>query len=220
MASTKVVDLLAQAGTLLQDVDGVRWPLIERQDWLNDGYVEVVNLRPDANTLTDTYVCTQGTRQVLTEQFESAQRLISINSNGDGWPVVLVPRQALDRARMAWHAETASTLIELYVFESVTPTQFWVYPPAESGAQLEVTYSCLPTPHALTAEQLANPATTEVIRISDAYVNALLDYLLYRAFTKDAESQIAAQRAVAHYQAMATSLGVKTQSDQAVAPKG
>lgn len=220
MATIKVVDLIARAGTILQDSDGVRWPLVERQDWLNDGYIEIVNLRPDANAITGIYVCTQGTRQALTDQFETAQRLISINSNGDGWPVSLVPRQALDRTRLAWHAETPSTLIEQYVFEPVTPTQFWVYPPAESGAQLELTYSALPTPHTLTAEQLVNSATTEVIRISDTYANALLDYMLYRAFTKDAESQVAMQRAVAHYQAMTTGLGVKTQSDQAVNPRG
>jgi len=46
------------------------------------------------------------------------------------------------------------------------------------------------------------------INIDDIYANALVDYMLYRAYSKDAEYAGNAQRAVAHYTAFSNSLGV------------
>jgi hypothetical protein len=217
MATEAIFRVINRARLLLQDPDGVRWTNFDLNQWLNGSYTEIVNLRPDASTATDTYVCTLGTRQVLTDQFSNAQRLLSANRNSEGRALQLVPRQLLDTTKRRWHAETPTTDVEFYVFEPITPTQFWVYPPAESGAQIEVTYSFLPEPHVLLPG--AEFSTTETLRVPDSYVNAVLDYILYRAYSKDAENQVAMQRAVAHYQAMQTSLGVKMQSDQASNPQ-
>jgi len=51
-----------------------------------------------------------------------------------------------------------------------------------------------------------NPATTTTINLDDTYANPLLDYMLYRAYSKDAEQAGNAQRAMAHYQAMADAI--------------
>ena len=47
MATVKVVDLIYRAKTILQDTTSVRWALSELQWWLNDGYRDTSNLRPD-----------------------------------------------------------------------------------------------------------------------------------------------------------------------------
>jgi hypothetical protein len=222
MATTKVVDLILRAQTLLQDTTGVRWPVLELQYWLNDSYKEIVNLRPDATATTGEHVCTAGYRQNITTSFPTAVRLLDVITNtaasSTKRAVRLIDRRSLDDQRPNWFSQQGTVTAEKYVYDPRLSKEFLVYPPAAVGMRLEVMYSILPTPHALTKTQLENPATTEVIKLDDTYANPMLDYIMYRAYTKDSEVEANVNRAVAHYQAMMSSLGVKTQSDQASQP--
>jgi hypothetical protein len=222
MATVKVVDLISRARTILQDTTSVRWALSELQWWLNDGYRETLNLRPDSNTLVGTFSCAAGPRQVLTTGFANASRLVSVvrnvSANSNKHSVHLVDRRVLDTQRRGWYADPASVSIEQYIFDARQPKEFMVYPPATTDAQLEVLYAQVPAPHTLTDEQLGSLLTAEVIRIDDTFANALLDYILFRAYTKDAELQANAARAVAHYQAFQNSLGVSAQANAASQP--
>jgi hypothetical protein len=132
--------------------------------------------------------------------------------------VRLVNKSSLDDQRRGWYAETPTVSVEEYMFDPRQPREFLVYPPATSAARLEITYAQIPSPHTLTAQQLTNAATTETIRIDDSFANALLDYVLYRAYSKDAEQQGNAARAVAHFQAFQNSLGVTAQANAASQP--
>lgn len=222
MATVKVVDLIARAKTILQDEDSVRWSLSELQWWLNDGYRETLNFRPDSNTLTGEFTCVAGPRQVLTTIFPAATRLVTVLRNtattSNKYAVRLVDRRVLDDQRKGWYTETPTVSIEEYMFDPRQPREFLVYPPATSAAKLEVTYAQVPSPHTLSDVQLNNMATAETIRIDDTFANSLLDYMLYRAYTKDAEQQGNAARAVAHYQAFQSSLGVSAQTNAASQP--
>lgn len=222
MSTVKVVEIVSKAQTLLQDTTNVRWPVAELQGWLNDGYREVVNLRPDANTQTGTFTCSTGARQVITDVFSSALRVIEVVRNtasaSDKRAVRLIDRRILDEQRRTWYAETANATIQYYMFDPRLPKEFLIYPPASTDAELEVVYSSVPTAHTLSEAQLIDSGTAEVIKLDDNYANALLDYILYRAYSKDAEYAANAQRAVAHYQAMQSALGVAQQADQASQP--
>lgn len=222
MATVKVVDLIVRAQTLLQDEDSVRWTVTELQYWLNDGYRDVLNLRPDSNTLTGEFTCVAGPRQVLTTTFPNASRLVSVIRNtaatSNKYGVRLVNKRTLDDQRKGWYAETPTVSIEEYMFDPRQPREFLVYPPATTAARLEVSYAQIPSPHTLTETQLTNPATAETIRIDDSFANALLDYVMYRAYSKDAEQQGNAARAVAHFQAFQNSLGVAAQANAASQP--
>lgn len=222
MATVKVVDLVAKAQTILQDTTSTRWPVLELQGWLNDSYREILLIRPDTNTKTGTLTCATGTRQVLTAGFANALRLIDVVRNVASASlkesIRPVDRRVLDDQRRGWHAETGTVNIQHFMFDPRLPKEFLVYPPATTSAQLEIVYSEVPTAHTLTEAQLTNLATTEVIKIDDSYANAMLDYVLYRAYSKDADYAANASRAVAHYQAMQTALGVKSQTDTATTP--
>lgn len=222
MATVKVVDLIARAKTILQDEDSVRWTLSELQWWLNDGYRETLIFRPDSNTLTGEFTCAAGPRQVLTTVFPNATRLVSVLRNtaatSNKYAVRLVDRRVLDDQRKGWYTETPTVSVEEYMFDARQPKEFLVYPPATAASKLEVSYAQVPTPHALTDAQLGNLSTAETIRIDDTFANSLLDYMLYRAYTKDAEQQGNAARAVAHYQAFQSSLGVAAQANAASQP--
>lgn len=222
MATVKVADLIIRVRTILQDTTSVRWSLSELQWWLNDAYRDVLNLRPDSNTLTGTFTCVAGTRQVLTTGFPNASRLVSVVRNvastSNKYSVHLSTKAVLDAQRRGWYSETANVSTEQYVFDPRQPKEFMVYPPATTATQLEVLYAQVPTGHTLTDEQLGNIATAETIRIDDTYANALQDYVLYRAYTKDADQQGNAARAVAHFQAFQNALGVSAQANAASQP--
>jgi hypothetical protein len=222
MATVKVVDLIVRAQTLLQDEDSVRWTVAELQYWLNDAYKETIGLRPDVNAQTAEFTCVAGPRQNITGSFPNAIRLIEVVRNlaatSDKSSIYLTSRKSLDTQRRSWYSETPSTTIELYTFDARTPKEFLVYPPASASARLEVIYSILPAEHALTDTQLLDPTTAETIRIDDRFATVLFDYMMYRAFSKDAEQTTMMQRAVAHYQAFQNALGTNLQADAASQP--
>jgi hypothetical protein len=206
----------------LQDEDSVRWTVAELQYWLNDAYKETIGLRPDANTQTAEYTCVAGPRQVLTGSFPNAIRLVEVVRNlaatSNKYSVRLTDRRSLDTQRRSWYSDTPSASVEMYMFDPRTPKEFLVYPPASTVARLEVIYSVLPLEHTLSDAQLLNPATAETIRIDDIFATALFDYMLYRAFSKDAEQTAMMTRAVAHYQAFQNALGIKQQVAAASQP--
>jgi len=79
------------------------------------------------------------------------------------------------------------------------PKVFYVYPPAQS-ATTELVYSSVPMPHA---------DSTGTIKLDDRYAPAILDYMLYRAYQKDADYAANDQRSQTAYQTFLNSLGVQ-----------
>lgn len=223
MSIITVVSIIESAQTILQDKTGTRWPVLELQQWLNASYREIVNLRPDANSLTTVFTCGAGPRQYLLNQFPDALRLIDVVRNvttgSNMGAVKLIDQSSMDESRPYWYGEAQTVNLQLYMFDPKQPKEFLVYPPASSSAQLELIYSQMPALHTLTQTQLNNPSQPDTINLDDSYTNPILDYILYRCFSKDSEYQLNAQRAIGHYQAMQNALGVKTSSDTASQPR-
>lgn len=223
MATIKVIDIIRRVEDVLQD-NNIRWPRQELQTWINEAYLSIILLRPDANAKTGTFTCASGTRQVLTDGFATALRLLDVTRNvaptSSKKVVRLVDRGVLDDQRPGWHAEAETVDIQHYMVDPRQPKEFFVYPPASSSAQLEVVYSDAPSAHTLTESQL-DPAssTTDTINLDDIYAPSITDWVLYRAYSKDAEYGANETRAAAAYQAFMAGLGAKNQSDAAVAPR-
>lgn len=225
MATIKVTDVISRVESILQDAN-VRWPRLELQKWLNEAYLSIVLLRPDANAKTATFTCVAGTKQTITASsggYPSAISLLDVTRNvatsSDKKVVRVVARSVLDDQRPSWHAEVASVNIQHYTYDPRNPKCFYVYPPATTAAQLEVTYADVPGAHAL-GEGALNPtaATSDVILLDDIYLSPLTDWILYRAYSKDAENGNNEQRAAAAYQTFNAAIGTKTQVDAAAAP--
>lgn len=204
--------VLSKAAIILQDVTNVRWAISELLGWLNDGQQEIVLLLPEACTKTQTVVLSPGTRQALPTD---GIRLIAITrnmgnaGNTPGRAVRVIDRAVLDAQLPNWHTDSASQTTMHYAFDSRNPKSFYVYPPQPSPAgHVEMVYSFSPTA----------VANTDPITLDDIYVNALLDFILYRAYLKDAEYTQNAQRAQIHYETFLKSLGMKEPSDQSVEP--
>lgn len=213
-----VGDVLRRARTILQErtKDGTRWTNKELLDWLNEAYGVVIGIRPGANTVTAEVACVAGTRQSIPADCE---RLLEVLHNtapqAKGLIVTPMLRAELNAMRPRWHGEAASQAIEHYVFEENEPRVFYVYPPAAAGAKVLVSCSAVPAPH---AQVHATPDSTEAIRLPDTYGPILLDLVLARAFTKDAEGGINQARATSHLQAAQGALGLKIQGDGSASP--
>jgi len=222
MATVKVIDIIRRVESILQDT-GVRWPREELQTWINESYLAITLMRPDANAKTGEFTCAAGTRQSLTAQFSSALRILDITRNlaptSNKKVIRIVSRSVLDDQRPTWHSEAETINIQHYTYDARQPKEFFVYPPASEEAVLEVVYADTPSSHSLTEAELdPTGPNTDVIKVDDIYMSPIIDWVLYRAYSKDAEFGTNEARAVAAYNAFNSALGTKTQVDAAVAP--
>lgn len=212
MATITALSVLAKAQVILQDTTGVRWPLdTELLGWLNDGQREVVIYRPEACVKNESVpLVANSTKQTIPTSGISLQDVTrNMGSSGTtpGKSIRVVTRDLLDSQQPDWHlAINAIGYVQRFSYDSRDPKTFYVYPKAPAAAHyIELVYSAAPTECATTAA---------TIGIDDIYANALVDYVIYRAYSKDAEFAQNGQLAVAHYTAFSNALGVKTQVDQ------
>ena len=185
MATIKVIDVISRVESILQDTN-VRWPLLELQKWLNESYLSIVLLRPDANAKCATFTCAAGSKQELTATsggFPSALRLLDVTRNvktGSLKKVVrVVDRAVLDDQRPGWHAETQTDNIQHYTYDPRNPKQFYVYPPATAVAQLEVVYADAPGAHGQSESQLDPAINDSTVILLDDISNGVF----YEIFT-------------------------------------
>ena len=199
--SVTVQSVIDRVQTTLQDTTGVRWPVVsELVLWVNDAQREVALLKPDASAKNETVTLTTGTKQSIPtggNRLLRAVRNMSAASNGTGKRSVrLVSREVLDAQTPDWHDPTVTgdaahtNIIKHYIYDEANPRNFYVYPGVSGNSYLEIIYS-------------ANPSTvtqSDNLDIPDIYANAVMNYVLYMAYMKDAEYAGNSQRAANHYQ--------------------
>jgi len=199
-----VSDLVNRCNRLLHQEDGapVRWPADELVQWLNDGYAAIVGVKPEANAVTAQVNLVTGVLQSIPE---GAHALITAVRNtaesSTGAAVQAITRATLDRMARDWARHDASVSIDLVVPDA-DPKRFYVYPPAAQGAQIEIVYSITPEPHGA-----YSASKNDQLKLDITYMPALVDYVVYRALSKDADSAGNANRAQQHYAAFAAAVG-------------
>jgi len=224
--TTAASTIIQRASQSLQDTTATRWDASELVRWLNDGQREIVMFRPDANTRTVTGTLAAGTRQNLTTITETAAvgpyKLLDIIRNmaatSTKYAVRQTSRDLLDANTPGWHAETPAVDISHFTFDPRDNQSFYVYPPATTAAQVEILLSVYPTDVTVPASGTAFGAVVGNISLSDVYANALLDYILYRAYLKDSEFVGSSQRAQLHLQVFMSALGVERSGTVTAAP--
>lgn len=202
----------------LQDPTSIRWPVAELVRYLNDGQREVVLHRPDAMRKSAAVALVAGTRQTIPSD---GLKLIDIvrNTHGTKRAVRQVIREILDAQTPGWHGLAGVTEILHFMFDARDPTAFYVYPPAaSSGASVEALYAATPADVTEPADGALYTAVTGNISIPDIYGNALQEYVLFRAYTKDSEYAGNSARAQNHYTVFANSLGIEVKATLSVAP--
>jgi hypothetical protein len=193
-------EIFSRVDAIVFDQTKVRWPDVEKLAHLNDGQRQIALYRPDATSVTAAVTLTQDSRQSLPA---GAMRFLrAVRNLPSGRAIREASRLALDAGLPDWHSRTGAE-VEHYIFDNLSPTTFYVYPyPTVPGNQIEVVYSRVP------AQVMG---ANDPITVPDQYANALVDWVLYRCFLKDATYAGNAGRASMHLQAFAADLGVNMQ---------
>lgn len=205
--------LVARAQTILQDAAGIRWSATELVGWLNDAQREIALLKPDATAATVTMAMAVGTKQSIPTGGNRLLRVIrnmtALDGTG-GRSIRPVEREALDSAVPDWHSATVTgdaahgTVVKNYCYDEQNPRVFYVYPGMSStSAWVELVYSADP----------AAVAAGENIGLPDIFANAILDYMLFRSYSKDMDIAPQQARANTHYQLFMNSVAGKGKID-------
>lgn len=222
-------DIIRRAVETLQDNTSIRWPVNELVRYLNDGQREVVLYRPDAMVTSAEITCVAGTKQNIPV---GGSKLIEVIRNAAATSkkqaVRMVNREILDAQMPNWHGLTGTVDILHFMYDPRDPRTFYVYPPATAAAKLEVVYAAYPTDitepsNGALWDEVGRGGTSPNftytnISLPDIYGNVLLDYILYRAYTKDSEYAGNASRAQSHYSAFTNALGNEVKATMNVAP--
>ena len=202
-----VQSVIDRVQSVLQDTTGVRWPVVsELVLWVNDAQREIALLKPDASAVNTTVTLVTGTKQEIpsaSNRLLKVVRNMSAASGGTGARAIrLVDLSVLDAQSPNWHdpsvtGDAAHTnVVKHYAYDDFNPRNFYVYPGVSGDAYVELVYSANPTTVAL-ADNLSIP---------DIFANAIMNYVLYMAYMKDAESAGNQQRAGSHFQLFTASV--------------
>lgn len=205
--------IITRAAIALSDSDSVRWLRADLLDYLNAGQRALVILKPTAYLLHTSAALVAGTRQTLPVSDNGTAldpiQLIEALRNTAGRAVRLVERELLDALNPDWHSGVQAKIVQNYCYTELDPKTYLVYPPNDGTGCLDLTISATPPP--VTSE--GNPIT-----LDDIWQGALLDYCLFRAFSRDAEYAADPARAGAHYANFAAAVGGKAAAESAASP--
>jgi len=205
--------IIVGASELAQDEGNVVWEADQALRWVNDAQRAVAMVRPDAVISTTPILLAPGTKQSITgRRLMSVVRNMGVDGQTPGRGIRLVERGIKDDFNPDWHMDTADTVVKEYMYDARTPKIFYVWPPvhATKAVYIEATEAVDPT---------EVTSTSDVIEMDDIYGPALIDWVAYRFFCRDAEEVQDIQRATRHFTAFFNTLDVKLRGDMAVNPK-
>ncbi|ARZ00537.1 hypothetical protein AXW37_06420 [Yersinia ruckeri] len=198
-----IAEIIGRVNTQLKDTAWLRWPLAELCADYNDAVRAVILARPDAGATTEILTSVIGTRQQLPE---GAIRLIEMVKLQDGRALRPVPRDVLDCQYPDWHQMTGP--VECYIYNESVPKTYYLFPGPDRAQHIEAVVARIPPPVMITHLKDRTP-----VPIDELYVNPLVDWILFRAFSKDGDAGANLNLAMQHYQAFSEQLGVKQNAE-------
>lgn len=198
--------IIADAAEILQDLANVRWPQLKLLAWISAGEREVVILKPSAYTLNTTVQLVAGTKQTIPAGgvlFQDMTRNMGADGATPGRVPRFIKREVIDAENPNWHTDRASATIQHFTYEARDPDHYYVYPkqPTTLMGYAEIVYSAAPA---------ALPNVNTAIHLNDIYANALLNYVCFRALSKDPPTM---NKAGEYYQAFMLQIMGKSKAD-------
>lgn len=219
MGTVTAKTIIDKASTQLIDLTNVRWTRAELLAWLNDGMRQIVLIQPSASSTTSVVKLQAGTRQYLPDDgwlLLSVYRNMGTTGTTPGRAIRIISREILDGFNPDWNTDTAKAEVRNYIYTNQDQLAFYVYPPNTGTQYVELNYSAQPADLA---------SETQVIPIFDVFQSALVDYILYRACSKDAEYAPGLQLAQGYLSTFVAAIQGKTESEvtndptQALSPR-
>jgi hypothetical protein len=207
MGSITAASVISKAAILLMDVPNTRWTRAEMLGWINDGQRQVTQLRPTANNVLVSVKLVAGSRQVIPPDGWLLLDIIR-NMGADGLTpgkaIRLISRELLDAYNPDWHTISPAQVSQNYIFNIQNQITFYVYPPSDGTGFLEVNYSQIPPDL---------PNESALISVGDVFEPMLVDYVMYRCCSKDAEYAPGLRLAAMYWKNFTTLLDKKEQAE-------
>jgi len=204
--------IIDKAAIQLLDVSNVRWTRAELFSWLNDGQRQITLMSPQTNNKIAVMNMVAGTRQTIPSdgwRLLDVFRYMGKLGNTPGRAIRLVSRELLDAYDPNWHSALKLDTPQNFLFDDQDQTAFYVYPPNTGNGYIQINYAAVPAN--LTSE-------SQTISINDIYQTVLLDYILYRACSKDAEYAPGLQLAAGYLTTFMAALNTRDKTDKENTP--
>ena len=207
MANTNVKTIVRQVQRRLIDEDAIRWSDDDMLDYTNSAIKAVLAVRPDAYVLNHEFVCVEGTKQELTER---SNFLINVVRNSKG-KAIRGPHDMLmlDNYYPEWRSSTPEDVADCYLYDERDPKVFYLYPAVNDQHKIEIIETVIP--ESITKAEFDNDIESS---LGPLYDNALVEYMVYLAFSQDNEFAANANKANLALAAFNSVLGNKNQSDE------
>jgi hypothetical protein len=203
----RVVDLLLDNDRAEGEA---RWSDAELIRWINDSRMAIITRKPSACSKIATVPLVAGSHQTVPSDGTLLFDVICNMGTGStpGRSIRRTDRQNIDDDDLYWHQSTPKTEISQFTFDDRTPKDFFVWPPAVADTTIRISYAAIP------AEVTDSTDTLDIgLEVMDAVVN----YVAYRAKSKDSQYANAAE-AAAFYGAFGEALGIQAQTQNAASP--
>ena len=173
----QLTDSITVARGVLQDTDSTnyRYSSADLLLYANDALDAMTLLAPHL-FYTDGDVTCIADSALQTISFDDALSLVKVRRIKNGNAVVQADPETLDAFDSSWQEATSAAAVNWFPVAN-DPMRFMVYPPATTGQILEVVYVRIPSEYALT-DDTGLPTT---------YKDAVADYIVYRAESRDDE---------------------------------
>ena len=208
MGTITAKTIIDKAVVQLSDLSAVRWSRAELLDWINDAQRTIVLMAPNSTNYTTTVQMAAGTRQTIPSDgwvLLDVYRNMGTTGSIPGRAIRLVSKELLDGFNPDWHSDSPTTAVKNYLFDTQDQTAFWVYPPSDGTGRIQINYARLPVPCS---------TENDPIYVNDILQTAVLDYVLYRACSKDAEYAPGLELAAGYWASFTTALGLKGEAEK------
>ncbi len=231
--------IAAKAALLLVDETNIRWAVPEMAKWINAGCQEIVVWKPNSLTANVSMLLVAGTKQNLVgASFKNTdsgaavtvapiQMIDVVRNMGTagteataGRAVTGVAREILDTTLPEWHTIVGNGEVKHFWFDAKDPKRFYVFPKATASPATHVEVVVSRAPANTLSDSASSLGSNDIdAELGDIYESALVDYVLYRAYSKDSQHTANANRSQWHYEAFKAALGVKTQNEVGLRPQ-
>ncbi|MET3134958.1 hypothetical protein AAKU55_005261 [Oxalobacteraceae bacterium GrIS 1.11] len=240
MPSTKVKDAIYRVSTQLQDIapQFTRWQERELVTWLNDGQKAIAKYMPASCTRVDAVKLRAGTKQsieliaagdvkpgdgsvaavVYGNYLNDVVRNMGADGATAGRAVRVVSREVLDSQNPDWHTNVGPGRVDQFVFDPRAPKNFYVTPAVGAApVWVEISYLANPVDVPNTGTVAAplygaDGTSATVISVDDKYIDDLVNYVLARAYMKDADFASSQPNASAYSSMFTGSLNAQVQA--------
>ncbi len=203
-----VPQLIDDAARELQDPEHIRWTRAELLAYFNAAQRAFAEYRPDQLAQERDLELVQGWRQQLPADVLT---LIDITNNANAAQKRITKTNlwVLDSVVGAWRSGTPQREVQHFMHDMKQPMEFLVYPPVVAGTKVRV----MVEPAMV---DLADESSTPTV--PDRWMDALRHFVLFRAWSKDAEFGGNAVLAKARLDLFHNALGVQSKAANEMAP--